>query len=51
MGRRTQVVAPIRSVLKPKDRAIRKILAVRSGLFKQISEARKRFGCELNLYS
>ena len=50
MVHRMRVVAPIRAVLKPKKQAIRSILAVRSGLFKQILEACKNFGCKVNSY-
>ena len=39
------------AVLKPNERAICAILAVQSGMFKQISEACKHFGCKLNSYS
>ena len=51
MGRQTRVVAPSRAILNPKERAIHAILAVPSGMFKQISEAYKHFGCNLNSYS
>ena len=50
MGRRTQVVALIRAVLKPKERSIRAILSVRSGLPKHISKACKHHG-GLNLFT
>ena len=48
MGRQMRAVAPSRAVLKPKERAIYAILAVWSGMFKNILEACKHFGCNLN---
>ena len=39
MRHRMRVMDPSRAVLKFKERAIREILAVQSGLFKQILEA------------
>ena len=50
MERRRRPEASISPALKPNERAIRAILAVRSGLFTQASEACEHSKCTTNLY-